>query len=44
MYFEGSQVCRFIVRRDNWTRNLYLAVISIYMITEAMEVKEIITA
>lgn len=41
MYFEDNQVCRFTVRRENWTRNFYLGFTSIYIITEAMEVHEI---
>ena len=42
MHFEGSQVCRFVVRRENWTRHLQLGVISIYMVIENMEVYDIV--
>ena len=34
IYFEHSQVCRIVIRRENWTRNIFLRVISIYMVTE----------
>ena len=34
IYFEHSQVCRIVARRENWTRNIFLGVISIDMVTE----------
>ena len=29
IYFEHSQVCRIVVRRENWTRNIFLGAMEV---------------